>query len=499
MAIIRQDLRATGLSNEEIDKCLKVLKHIYIGQNIRDEGILQGDFSSFQHEIDMLLRNNLIKENFWYRHSLYVTTAHGSRAARELVEERIEKYRKDAEGFLRRMPPKLMGFLVHTYFCKKLNYPVSKSHLLCLDWREPLLDDIRIWSYRDRVLSKLESMGLCARTRSYVSTRGGELREENYVISPEIRRFLVELFPGKGLVEEEQRMCQIYHLLNRVRRIFDIADLKRLKERYWDEILRAGISEDEIKKTIDSMAKDGITSSYYGLLSDKPPFQIKEDTPFSIAIRTELIEPVIRTLLEEKPKVPTVVFGRREKDADIVDLVIRLVEAKFDAFRTASFLGVDLFHSTPDTERCITRMLRLPTSEGELAEFVKDLHWFLIDRSRNLLKFGGFREGKITNLEQELKRKGHKIPSIERGRFEKAVEIFYDLDILRNKYVAHTKKAEDWEKIGKIFRKLINKPLPRNKEDLEEAQRTIIEEVTEGLDILSNIWQYLAESNQKPI
>lgn len=58
---------------------------------------------------------------------------------------------------------------------------------------------------------------------------------------------------------------------------------------------------------------------------------------------------------------------------------------------------------------------------------------------------------------------------------------------LRNK-LSHSKAAKDWEDIGNIYRKLINKPLPQSKEDYIEVQENLLDKVARSLESLSQIF-----------
>jgi hypothetical protein len=77
---ITREWEKEGLSYSEIEKNLQTLKKIYIGQNIRSEGVLSSDFSEIQ--VENLLKTDFIRENYWY-FKQYLTTEIGAKVSRE--------------------------------------------------------------------------------------------------------------------------------------------------------------------------------------------------------------------------------------------------------------------------------------------------------------------------------------------------------------------------------------------------------------------------------
>ena len=68
------ELRDLGLQKSDDKKILELIKYIYIGQNIRSEGILQSDSNLKKNDglIDLLLRSEILKSRRWYSHKLYI-------------------------------------------------------------------------------------------------------------------------------------------------------------------------------------------------------------------------------------------------------------------------------------------------------------------------------------------------------------------------------------------------------------------------------------------
>ena len=188
-----------------------------------------------------------------------------------------------------------------------------------------------------------------------------------------------------GLTEQESRQCRICYFLKRVQPWLNWSVTEEVRKRYLDEMQSLDLSEDDIRRVVNELAERGITESYVGITAiDKKPFLIKDRVNYEFSIQNILIYPIITNLLESKKNAQ---IEKENGQTEILQRVIRLVEAKYSLTRNAGFLGIDLFDSTPDIEICITRMLKAPTTDGELNEFIGILYNYIIDRSLVLLTF----------------------------------------------------------------------------------------------------------------
>jgi hypothetical protein len=98
----------------------EVLLKIYIGQNIRNEGVLRSDIKEIQLA-QSLRSKGLIKENRWYRHQLLLTTDEGSRFGKELVAKRIDERKEQLEDKICEIPKRTLGFFIKRHISKKIS------------------------------------------------------------------------------------------------------------------------------------------------------------------------------------------------------------------------------------------------------------------------------------------------------------------------------------------------------------------------------------------
>jgi len=278
-----------------------VLLKIYIGQYIRPEGILQREIKEKQ-EAQNLLSKGLIKENRWYRWHLFLTTDKGSQIASALLKRRLEERKNELKVKFRDIPKRALTFILKE---SSESFPFNnlvfstKKRIWLEKAEDKIISDSRIWALRDKIFSILQEMGFCVKTHTYVSTRGGELRELCYVISPETRSFLLDNFSAPYFTSDERNALKVYSFLTSVSRILGSEDLDFIRQRFYELLKSYSLDEEQVAAFIQEMAKKGITSNYKGLLSEDKPFNIKDPTRFNIYLHEAILEPTINHLLEK--------------------------------------------------------------------------------------------------------------------------------------------------------------------------------------------------------
>ena len=283
----------------------EILLKIYIGQNIRKEGILQSEIYGHK-QIQKLLSRGLIIEKHWYRNQ-FLTTDEGSELGKKLAMERIRNKEEELQNMLGDIPPKALGFFVKRHISKELAFSTEKPRW-SYTWEDHILADNRIWILWDRLFSILDSLGLCVKTHDYVSTRGGELRDLCYVISPEIRELLVSQNIPHAFTQDQTETLRLFSLLIAALRIIGSNDVDYARQHYYELLKAHSITERQVAGIVNNMSKNEITSEYRGLLSKKKPFDISDSNRFKIYLDKDLIEPAVKMLLGQKGEIKEYVF-----------------------------------------------------------------------------------------------------------------------------------------------------------------------------------------------
>jgi hypothetical protein len=111
----------------------KVLLRIYLGQNIRDEGILQFEIPN-RIEAQKLLSLGFLKENHWHLDQ-FLTTGKGSLLASDIVKRKIEENRGKLREKVKTIPNKVLGFFNRRYVSENLASLYDRN-----DRREPAME-----------------------------------------------------------------------------------------------------------------------------------------------------------------------------------------------------------------------------------------------------------------------------------------------------------------------------------------------------------------------
>lgn len=454
---------------------LEVALYIYIGQNIREQGILRKDSFLKQKAsvVQFLLDQKIVEEWRWYKFDVLTVAYKYMMPLKEIVEERLQSKKEEICSALQSIPEGLLSFFVFDYLTEDVSFSVKKEWLF--DWRDILLENTTVREYKRNIFKVLIDHGFCVRTRSYVSTRGGELRDAEYVISAEVRKFLVEIIPHMQFPYTLIDLAIVQWLIHEEieyekRRIVQIT----IKEEILEEI---GSSLDAMKNVVDALLERLNSAIVVDEIRRIPGFGWEltaNKNALMNFIKTDVQNQIVKPLLTEKAEV-----SKEEiKEADFLRLVRTLIHRKFSVYKIAAqFAGKEIFKSLPSMEKCVIDLTTPLQGEEGLRKFVDDLHQILEESSRKeVLKF---REGEFITLEEWLE---IEIPSEASSFYEDAKSFFRKLNRLRNFY-SHSVDAKGVFETGLIFSKLIGKYSPE-KDDILKTQVILLQRSIRALDNL---------------
>ena len=120
-----------SLQTEKIGKYLELIKYIYIGQNIRNKGILQGEEELTKNKeiVEFLLKDNTISSQKWYSLNLFQLTNLGLQAGEIFLKEELDTKKERIKNELEKHPQLLIGFLVHNYLSDDLSFYLEEEEL----------------------------------------------------------------------------------------------------------------------------------------------------------------------------------------------------------------------------------------------------------------------------------------------------------------------------------------------------------------------------------
>ena len=436
---------------------LDVALYIYIGQNIREKGILKQDsyLEKMASVVQFLLDQEIVEQSRWYKFDVLRISYRFTVPIREIMEEILQSKKEELFSALQSIPENILSFLVFEYLSDGLSFSVIKDWLF--DWRSILLENNTIRKYKRFFFKTLMDLGFCVRTRSYVSTRGGELREEEYVINAEVRKFLEEITPHLQFPSSFKDLATIHKL------IYNYIEYEKkgtVEVTIKDDVLAEwGSDPGTIKNELENFLNRLNSANVVYEIKRTPGFGTEltaERDALLRFIKIDVQDQILKPLLSEKVRIPK---EEIKEEADFLRLVQSLIDRKFSVYKTAAqFGGKEIFKSLPYIERCVIDLTTpLPGEEG-LLRFIANLHQVLEESStKEILKF---REGDFTSLEEWLE---IEIPSEASSFYEDAKSFFRDLNRLRNFY-SHSVDARGIFEAGLIFSRLIGKYSPEKDE-----------------------------------
>ena len=306
------------------------LAFVYIAQNVRDGcGVLKQDMS-YLAESEVLTVLGLIEERRWYGLSGFVTTREGESVARFVLEQRLKAVRNELIVLLNSLPKKLAGFLVRECalpswvaggdWGRAEKRPQYGFGFACGRGRtdEPahpcLLEDERVLGERNKLFQAFVAKSLMVKVHSYVSTRGGEMRELVYVPAPELKGFFQEYLTTENIRDplfptELETKHQLYHFLLPPYEAFERAELKLpgLESLVQGEEVRG-----RAQKALDKLSKAGLIIEREGKLL------VSNRTDYREAVRKEYFLPLVDSLLEpERMPIPEIIDKKEQKEKEV--------------------------------------------------------------------------------------------------------------------------------------------------------------------------------------
>lgn len=460
---------------------MKTLFRIYTGQNIREYGILKNDsyLEEMSHIVESLIKKGVVEERHWYKFDTLRISNKYMVALKEICENELKNIKKKLKSDFNAIPSIILSFLVFECLTEDISYSIKKPDWL-FNWVDVLLADDIIHKYKSDFFKILVNHEVCVKTNSYVSTGGGQLRDKEFVITAEVRKFITENTPHLQIPSFiEDRAIIFWELLNQIesgaRRTVELS----LRDDYMNEIVSDfDTATAWFEKLLSRMSTAGVIYESKRIPGFGWEFRADKKST-SLFVRNDVRTAVVDQLLSEKVKLSK---AQVEEKASFLNLVQTLVTKKFAVYRIAAqFGGKEIFKSLPHMEVCILNLATPRLGEEGLKNHIADLHQILEESSRKeILKF---RDGEnYVSLEDWLE---IKIPDRASSLYENAKEFFRDLNRLRNFY-SHALNAEGIFETGLIFNKLIGKYSP-HKEDITNTQVVLLERAIRALDSLYHV------------
>lgn len=180
------------LDLKEIKKIVDVLRYIYAAQNIRNEGVLISNCGDQESIVDLKLLG-FIRKNDWKpfrKEELLKTTQLGESVCHLIFRDLVKK-----ESLFNLHPIASLIFSSGNDRWELefhgLPYINKWESINKLGFDRILKSNIKAFEICDEIFQYFLKDGLCVVANYYVSTKGDEIRNKYYILSPELRKFLM--------------------------------------------------------------------------------------------------------------------------------------------------------------------------------------------------------------------------------------------------------------------------------------------------------------------
>ena len=289
----------------------EILKEIYIGQNIRLEGIRKKHFDQEQILIleNLISTHKLVKAGNFYRTEVIKTTEKGESLGKEIILEIINKTEEVLLKEIKNIPKPVLEFLFFDY--PSPIFEVNRERNYFFNWKEFFISTGNIGESVNKLSNILHKCNLEVKTLYYVSTRGGETRDLHIIFPYELKDFLVKHnLISHGLSEAEKEQIKLFYLLFKIKEILYIEDSDTRRRNYWTMLQDTKIDETQIEKIISKFKSEGITTEYKFVTDENFLFQIKDIFRYDIFLK-KLVNDYLTGVLEGKTK-PTIIQKKQK-------------------------------------------------------------------------------------------------------------------------------------------------------------------------------------------
>ena len=100
------------------------------------------------------------------------------------------------------------------------------------------------------------------------------MRDLYYVISPELQEYIIKHYSLSDFTLNQEETLIPYPVLTSIYKIINSNNIDFLRQRYYELLKSNSVTEGQIAGIINRMNQKGIASEYFGLLSEKKPFEV---------------------------------------------------------------------------------------------------------------------------------------------------------------------------------------------------------------------------------
>ena len=350
----------------------EILKEIYIGQNIRPEGIRKKHFNQEQLLTieKLIIPHNLVEEGSFYGTNVITTTEKGENIGKEIVQEIINKTKELLLKELKNIPEPALEFLFFDY--PQPIYEIRDEKNYISSWKGFLINTEKINENINKLSSILDECNLEVKTHYYVSTRGGETRDKYIIFPRELKNFMVKHnLISHGLSEDIKEQIKSFYLLFKIKEILNIEDSDIRRRNYWTMLQDMKIDETQIKQIIDKFKNKEITTEYKPVTDEIFLFQIKDIPKFDGFLK-KLVDDYLTSVLEGNIKPTTkqkIQNANFEKNSSLNNHVKTFIMLGDFELRIRNFILNRMCEGDEDNKELYEKLKKIKSSNLDISLF----------------------------------------------------------------------------------------------------------------------------------
>jgi hypothetical protein len=284
----------------------KALLRLYLGEHVREEGMLLEDLQIKNAIKEQLRSEGLIDIAKLNDIEIVNTTEEGAEKASSTLGSLIDACRGELLDLIEAKPQKVTSFVIRNHLTKDLSFSVDEKFFYGDDWNEAFLKHPFLISTRNDILERLIQLNLAVMVRHYRIEGDDVHYEARYSTSSEVQNLLSEIDPKVPLSQDEEGVLKLHFLLRKYSRYLDhenLENIDKIQSLLWNDMSSLSIDDNRLKNVVDNLAKDGVCTNYRGFVPGALPFKILRRTEFLNSIDKSLVRPMLFEWLGRKRRI----------------------------------------------------------------------------------------------------------------------------------------------------------------------------------------------------
>ena len=205
------------------------------------------------------------------------------------------------------IPKKALGF-----FLLNMNSRIfeSERQTSFVDWKDFILYKTKMFEFSQKFCEVLDKKKLAVRTNDYVSSNGGNIIREKYVVPDEVKEYLIKTLDTIPFSVDETYQATLFYTMYRIRKeIVYVNGEEKRRNTYWNLLGTLPFDESIIKQFVGQFQKEGITTEYLEIEKEHFLFSINDLSRYDVKLE-KILGAFVSGVLEGERKIEEVLLTK---------------------------------------------------------------------------------------------------------------------------------------------------------------------------------------------